>query len=307
MKIDELLNEKSLLTNELQSLPYQGSIEIKHLSNGDYLYVRKREAGRVSSTYVGPYSDAAYKALLKQTSRAKEITKRLRAIDKEFIGLGYNTSELSDSVLVNIDFAKRSLPNVIYSQGVLEGVAATFADTETILNNGIINGVSANDTQKILNLKHAWEYILYKDVLSCPTDYSLLCYISKIINGNFYDMADKLRIVSTSISGTSYVPPFPIEADIKEKLNALDSDNADYFENAIDMCLYIMKGQFFIDGNKRTAVIFANHYLIKHGVGLLTIASGDVERFRSLLKEYYEGKEDNIKKFMRDCCIKAIK
>ncbi|MCD8203944.1 MAG: Fic family protein [Coprobacillus sp.] len=307
MKTNELLNEKSLLTNELKSIPYQGSIEIKHLSNGNYLYVRKREAGRVSSTYVGPYSDNAYKALLNQTSRAKVITKRLRAIEKELVGLGYNDSELPDNVLVNIDFAKRSLPNVIYNQGVLEGVSATFADIETILNNGIINGVSVRDTQKILNLKHAWEFVLDKDVLRCHTDYSLLCYISRIINENFYDTADRLRVVSVSISGTSYVPPFPIEADIKEKLNALDSDSADYFDNAIEICLYIMKGQFFIDGNKRTAVIFANHYLIKHGAGLFTIASDDVENFRTRLIEYYEGREDNIKKFMRERCIKAIK
>ncbi|MCD8204267.1 MAG: Fic family protein [Coprobacillus sp.] len=307
MKTDELLNEKALLTNELKSIPYKGTIEIKHLSSGDYLYVRKREIGRISSTYVGPYSDNAYKVLLNQTSRAKEINKRLKAINKELTALGYNSNELPNDVLINIDFAKRSLPNVIYNQGVLEGVSATFADTETIINNGVINGVNASDTQKILNLKHAWESVLDKDVLRCKTDFNLLCYISRIINENFYDTADRLRVVPVSISGTSYVPPFPVEADIKDKLNLLDSDNADYFDNAIEMCLYIMKGQFFIDGNKRTAIIFANHYLIKHGAGLLTIASEDVERFRTLLVEYYEGKEENIKKFMRGRCTKAIK
>ncbi len=307
MKIEELLNEKTLLTNELKSLPYIGTVEIKHLSSGDYLYVRKREAGRVSSNYVCPYSENAYKSLLSQTARAKDINKRLKAINKELISLGYSSSELSNDILINIDFAKRSLPSIIYNQGVLEGVSATFADTETIINNGVINGVSANDTQKILNLKHAWEFILDKDTLQCKTDYNLLCYISRIINENFYDTADRLRVVPVSISGTSYVPPFPIEADIKDRLNLLDADDKDYFGNAIEMCLYIMKGQFFIDGNKRTAVIFANHYLIKHGAGLLTIGSEDVEKFRPLLIEYYEGKEENIKKFMRGRCIKAIK
>jgi hypothetical protein len=53
----------------------------------------------------------------------------------------------------------------IYDQAVLEGVATTFPQTEEILDNGTVNGMTADDVQKILNLKHAWEFILDKDVL----------------------------------------------------------------------------------------------------------------------------------------------
>lgn len=54
----------------------------------------------------------------------------------------------------------------IYEQAVLEGVAATFLQTEEIIDNGKINGVTACDLQKVLNLKHAWEFILDKDIIS---------------------------------------------------------------------------------------------------------------------------------------------
>lgn len=41
-------------------------------------------------------------------------------------------------------------------------------------------------------------------------------------------------------------------------------------DKAIDALLYVKKKQLFLDSNKRTAVIFANHILIK-GVGWLIV------------------------------------
>ncbi len=42
------------------------------------------------------------------------------------------------------------------------------------------------------------------------------------------------------------------------------------------------KKQLFLDGNKRTAVLFANHILISHGKGLIVIPSEKVENQTSL-------------------------
>ncbi|MFU0538321.1 hypothetical protein ACMZ79_01330 [Gardnerella vaginalis] len=39
-------------------------------------------------------------------------------------------------------------------------------------------------------------------------------------------------------------------------------------------------------GNKRASVIFANHYLISHGKGLLVITENNVPEFKKLLVEY---------------------
>ena len=54
---------------------------------------------------------------------------------------------------------------------------------------------------------------------------------------------------------------------IADILNSGKSD----IDIAIDLCMYSMKTQIFIDGNKRASVIFANHYLIAHGQGFLVI------------------------------------
>lgn len=71
----------------------------------------------------------------------------------------------------------------IYNQAVLEGVATSFPQKEDIIENGKVNGVSATDVQKILNLKHAWDFIIDKDVIQSETNYYMLCYIAKVVNG----------------------------------------------------------------------------------------------------------------------------
>jgi prophage maintenance system killer protein len=63
-----------------------------------------------------------------------------------------------------------------------------------------------------------------------------------------------------------------------------------------------MKTQIFIDGNKRAAVIFANHYLISKGEGLIIIPEKEVSAFKQLLIEYYEGTNSKIYEFMKTKC-----
>ena len=61
-------------------------------------------------------------------------------------------------------------------------------------------------------------------------------------------------------------------------------------DRATEYLLYTMKKQIFIDGNKRTAVIFSNHYLISKGKGIIVIPAEKTEEFKSLLIPFYEGK-----------------
>jgi prophage maintenance system killer protein len=70
------------------------------------------------------------------------------------------------------------------------------------------------------------------------------------------------------------------------------------------LLLYIVKSQIFIDGNKRTSVIFANHYLISNGVGMIVIPVDKVEEYKKLLVDYYEtNNSKQIKSFLKKCYI----
>ena len=290
--LQSLLRERAELRSRLSLLPYDGTPEIKLVSDSKYLYVRKRILDKVSSTYVGPYSDDLYNLLIKNNVEAKSIRKSIRRIEKELAKLNYSEDDVDPKVLINLEFARSNMKQIIYDQAVLEGVATTFPDTETIIENGKVNNVKAEDVQKILNLKHAWEFILDKDVLKAPTNYYLSSYIAKLVNEGFYQDGGKIRGVPVTIGGSTYIPPMPIEIQVKEEIDNILKKDVDKKEIAIELLLYVMKTQIFNDGNKRTAVIFANHYMIANALGLVIIPYDSVPEFKKLLVLYYEGNSD---------------
>ena len=306
-EIRELLQQKADYQARLNLLPYDGSPEIKEQGGKQYLYIRKRIASRLTSEYVDVYSDTLYQTLLRNAREARELKKQIRRIEKQLAQQGYTESELSDRVILNIDFARANMKANIYDQAVLEGVATTFPQTEDIIENGKVSGMSASDVQKILNLKHAWEFVLDKDVISYPTDYSILCHIAKLVNEGFYQYGGRIRGVPVTIGGTSYIPPLPIESIVKENIEAILADSIPSDEKAITLCLYCMKAQIFNDGNKRASVIFANHYMISQGAGMIIIPEKEVPEFKRLLVAYYEDKDTSeIMDFMRSKCIKTF-
>ena len=306
-EIQELLRSRADLNARLNLMPYDGTPEIKERGNEKYLYVRKRVAGKQTSTYVGAYTEELYNLLLRNAREAREIRKELRSIDKQLANAGYSEDELSSDVINNIAFARANMKMNIYDQAVLEGVATSFPQTEEIIDNGKIFGVTATDVQKILNLKHAWEFILDRDVIASRSDYYMLSHIARVVNEGFFAEGGRIRGVPVTIGGSSYVPPLPNELDVKEKIREIIEESDEVINTAIKLCLYCMKTQIFLDGNKRASVIFANHYLISHGGGFLVIPEKEVPEFKRLLVKYYEGEDITvIADFMKKYCWEKI-
>jgi len=304
-EIQELLQQRADIQARLNLMPYDGNPEIKEVSGTKYLYIRKRVAGKLTSTYVDVYSDELYQLLLRNAKERKDLNKTIRKINKELLAFGYEDKELPVKVLQNLDFARANMKANIYDQAVLEGVATSFPQTEDIIENGKVNGVLATDVQKILNLKHAWEFILDRDVIQSESNYHMLCHIAKLVNEGFFYDGGRIRGIPVQIGGTSYVPPLPIEAVVIERIEEIKRQNKEVIDIAIELCMYCMKIQVFKDGNKRASVIFANHYLIAKGSGLLVIPEKEVPEFKKLLIEYYEGAPiEIIGTFLREKCWK---
>ena len=306
-EIQDLLRSQAELRARLNLMPYDGTPEIKELSGGKYLYVRKRVAGKYTSTYVGMYTEELYNLLLRNAKEAREIKKALRGIEKQLAAAGYSEDGLPVEVLKNIEFARANMKMNIYDQAVLEGVATSFPQTEEIIENGKVTGMTAADVQKILNLKHAWEFILDHDVASCRSDYYLLSHIARLVNEGFFTEGGRIRGVPVIIGGSSYVPPLPNESDVKDRIREIVDEEDAAIDIAVRLCLYCMKTQIFMDGNKRASVIFANHYLISHGGGFLVIPESEVPEFKKLLVKYYEGEDMSIiSDFMKERCWKTL-
>lgn len=306
-EIQELLRSRADLHARLNLMPYDGTPEIKERGDGKYLYIRKRVAGKLTSTYVGVYTEELYNLLLRNARETREIRKQLRNIEKQLAAAGYSDDELPADVTNNIAFARVNMKTNIYDQAVLEGVATSFPQTEEIIDNGKVSGMTATDVQKILNLKHAWEFILDKDVIASKSDYYMLSYIARLVNEGFFAEGGRIRGVPVTIGGSSYIPPIPNEIDIKDEIREITEEKADVIDTAIKLCLYCMKTQIFLDGNKRASVIFANHYLISHGEGFLVIPEKEVTEFKNLLVKYYEGEDISIiSDFMKKNCWKTM-
>lgn len=305
--IQRLIQERADYQARLNLIPYDGSPEVKENSSGKYLYVRKRVNGRLTSTYIDIYSDDLYQLLLRNTKEARNLKKQIRRIDKELAANGYIGDELSPEVITNLEFARANMKSNIYDQAVLEGVATSFPQTEEIIENGTVNGMTADDVQKILNLKHAWEFILDKDVIRADSDYYLLCHIAKLVNEGFFHDGGRIRGVPVSIGGTKYVPPLPIESKVVESIKEILGSKKNPVDIAVELCMYCMRTQIFLDGNKRASVIFANHYMIAHGLGVIVIPETHVPEFKKLLVEYYEsGDIKEISGFLKKNCWKKM-
>lgn len=303
--IAELLHEQELLKSRINKMIY-GSIEIRENKSKKYIYVHFRDEGISTSKYVGEYSIELNNLILENNKIVNEYKKQLRQIRKELGALQYSSLELTDQVKTNIDFARRNMVESIYKQAMLEGVATTYSDTETIINGGKVKDMTAKDIAKVVNLKHAWEFILSEGVISYPTNYAILCQINEIVEEGFSYTAGRIRNVPVSIGGSNYIPPLPYEPQIKEDIKDMLSMNKSY-DIAIELLLYVMKKQLYLDGNKRTAVIFANHYLISRGMGLIVIPSELVNEFKTLLINYYEGKNEKVKEFLYNKCLTKLR
>ena len=94
-------------------------------------------------------------------------------------------------------------------------------------------------------------------------------------------------------------------SEAKSRSSLAFADNPDRF--ILKMFPNSSKTQVFIDGNKRAAIIYANHYLIAHGQGFLVIPEAHVSEFKKLLVAYYEGGDpERITDFLKLNCWKTF-
>jgi len=205
----------------------------------------------------------------------------------------------------NIFVAKRNIVDYIYKSAQLEGLGVTYPDTETIFNGMSAPGVKVADIITINNLKRAWQFLL--DTLEPSLDYAYICKLNKLVGGdNLIYNVGYIRMLPVSIGGTSWKPDIPVEDDIKTKLIEFQTvENP--IEKAISIMLYCMRGQFFLDGNKRTAMLAANKEMIANGQGIISIPVEMIPEFTPRLVNFYEsGRADEITAFIYNNCIDGL-
>ncbi len=208
----------------------------------------------------------------------------------------------------NIFVAKRNIVDYIWKSANLEGIAVTYPETQAIYDGGIVNGLTVDNIIAINNLKYSWQFILENEGIEY--DFKVLCHLHKLTCDKLVLEQDlgKLRATPVNIGGTSWKPQFPIESQIKEELQELlNQPDKTKTEIAIEVMLWIMRRQMFIDGNKRVAMLFANKIMIDNGCGIITISQENQSIFFEKLIEFYEtGNNADLKAWIYNTSIDGI-
>ena len=205
----------------------------------------------------------------------------------------------------NIFFAKRKLVDNIWKSANLEGIAVTFADTFSFMNNVNTGNISVDDMLKLKGLKDAWSYILEHINDELSIDYIKKIHF-EICKGQNVSPLGEFRDKGVGITGTSWRPKLPSECDYDKELKEIIL-NKNYLDRNIDLFCWIQRSQMFLDGNKRVANLVANKEMIKYGQGIIAIPVDLIGEYQVKLINYYEtGDNTELKKWIYDNCIDGI-
>ncbi|MEG0798975.1 MAG: Fic family protein [Bacilli bacterium] len=206
----------------------------------------------------------------------------------------------------NIFIVKRNIVDYIWKSANLEGIGVTYPETQAIYDGGMVNNLTVDQVIAISNLKYAWQFILENECIDY--DYKCLCELHKLVTDKLVFNSERLRTTPVNMGGTEWKPEFPIESQIKEELeNIFKQETKSKTEIAIEVMLYIMRKQMFLDGNKRVGMLFANKLMIDNGCGIITISKeNQVIFFTKLIKFYETNNMEDIKKWIYDSSIDGI-
>lgn len=205
----------------------------------------------------------------------------------------------------NIFFAKRKLVDNIYKSANLEGIAVTFADTYSFVNNVNNGKISVDDMLKLKGLKDSWEYVLNNIDEELTIDYIKKIHF-EVCKGSNVSPLGEFRDKGVGITGTSWRPNLPSECNYEEELEKLKKIPQD-LERCISIFCWIQRSQMFIDGNKRVANLIANKEMIRNGQGIIAVPVEKIGEYLTKLINYYETNDmSEIKMWIYNTCIDGI-
>lgn len=206
----------------------------------------------------------------------------------------------------NIFYAKRNIVDSMWKSANLEGIAITFPETQKIYDGGNVSNLRIDEIVTVNNLKHAWQFIL--STITSKLDFDYIASVHSLVGSNLIESPGKLRIYDVKMGGTNWKPEIPSVNKLNEVIeNYLQNSNIT--DAILELMCKLMKMQLFNDGNKRTAMLIANHELIKSGKGIISISMEFKEEFGDKLISYYENEDklEELKTFLFRSSLDGLK
>ena len=179
----------------------------------------------------------------------------------------------------------KNLVDLVYNAAYLEGVRTSFVEARAFILED-------------LRLRE-------EDMLEEPTDLNTLCELNRIVNGRGVSTEPgRVRSVVVTISGTDYVPEIPDPYTVNNTIRDIVEEKKTFIERGLDLYCYLMRTQVFLDGNKRSANLLCNQFLLRHGQGIFSIRPERNDEFLKKLVAYYEsGDPTDLKIYLYENCF----
>lgn len=193
--------------------------------------------------------------------------------------------ELTSSQQQAIELAKRLIIDMVWKTANIEVPGITFPDTQSIVEGYAPQNMPVTEIITVNNIKHAFQFLFSH--VEYPVDWQTISHYNHLLREGLAQDGGQVRTIPVRMGGTQWIPPIPAYDAIREQIDATLT-LPDPQERALRLFDAITRGQWFTDGNKRTALLVANHELIHAGVGILSIEPSARAQFASLLISYYE-------------------
>lgn len=199
-------------------------------------------------------------------------------------------------------YVRQNRLDLVRGTMVFEDCVFSKSQVEEILGGGVITHLDYTLVCGVRNVNRAWNWVCSSKGYGVDTFEYLHSIVSEDVIRNPW-LGGTLRDENTPvrISSSTYVPPLTTRREafneFDKKLTFVMNELKGYqpVESKVRVCLeffiFLMKRQYFIDANKRTAYLFVNSLLRDFGTGKILLLPDlkNYENFNKLLKKYYEG------------------
>ncbi|MDY5848272.1 Fic family protein [Actinobacillus porcinus] len=193
---------------------------------------------------------------------------------------------------------------LVYNMTKLEGNPYTYSEVKTLLDGITVGGRKLSDQEQVLRVSRAWEEL--RSQISQNT-FTLtkanFIHFNKIIAENEALMVGSFRLGQVYIAGVEkYVPPKAEELDrtFEQMMAEFQRLDLDLHGKAFWLFLQCARYQFFYDGNKRTAQLMMNGFLLSHGLPVVSIPARLKRSYDSKMTRFYDtNKMEPMMKFLR--------
>lgn len=197
--------------------------------------------------------------------------------------------------------AEACLTELIWKTANIEIDGISRETVESVLNGVRPPVCPPRTVTTVINIDRAFhELFAYCDE---PVSWALISHYNEILRAELDHDAGHMRNYPVAMSGTNWKPELPTYPQVRKQIDsALAAQSAP--ERAITLFAQICRGQWFGDGNKRTALLVANHELIHSGYAIMSIEPEKKSEFLTLLLAYYESNNrSELAQWLEDNCL----